>query len=43
MAITKQGKSIQQIGMSKTKQKSGERRGQTLKANILKKTAYKKK
>ncbi|EGL35379.1 hypothetical protein HMPREF9126_1578 [Parvimonas sp. oral taxon 110 str. F0139] len=43
MAITKQEKSIQQIGMSKAKQKSGEKHGQTLQTNIFRKTAYRKK
>jgi len=43
MAITKQEKSIQQIGMNKTKQKNGEKHGQILQTNILKKTAYRKK
>ena len=36
-------KSIQQIGTSKTKQKNGEKHGQTLQTNILKKTVYRTK
>lgn len=43
MVIIKQEKSIQQIGMSKTKQNIGERHGQILPTTILKKTAYRKK
>ena len=43
MAITKQEKSIQQIETSKTKQKNGEKHGQTLQTNILKKTVYRTK
>ena len=40
---TKQEKSIQWIGTNKKKLSSGEKHGQTLQTNILKKIAYKKK
>lgn len=43
MATTKQEKSIQWTGTNKTKQSIGEKHGQILQINILKKIAYRKK
>lgn len=43
MAISKQEKSMQWTGTNKTKQNNGDKRGQILQINILKKTAYRKK